>query len=223
MGRRVSCISASMMCTNPFFMNETFRALNEGRVEYLHLDIMDGIFVPNLGLSLDWIKALREHTDIACDYHLMTINPDNIFPLLNMKEGDIVSIHYESTPQILRTLENAKKYGVKVFLAINPGTPVGALEELVYFIDGINLLMVNPGFAGQRMVPFGFHKAEKLQAFLQERDIDLEVEVDGNITFEHAARLRSYGASIFVAGTSSLFSPRGIREGSVERLREAIA
>ncbi len=212
-----------MMCTNPFFMNETFYALNQGRVEYLHLDIMDGIFVPNLGLSLDWIKALREHTDISCDYHLMTINPDNIFPLLNMRAGDIVSIHYESTPQILRTLENAKKYGVKVFLAINPGTPVSSLEELVYFIDGVNLLMVNPGFAGQKMVPFGIRKAKKLQDFLQEREIDLDVEVDGNITLAHASQLKACGANIFVAGTSSLFSSTGIREHSMEKLREAIA
>lgn len=212
-----------MMCTNPFFMNETFHALDQGGVEYLHLDIMDGIFVPNLGLSLDWIKALREHTDISCDYHLMTINPDNIFPLLNMRAGDIVSIHYESTPQILRTLENAKKYGVKVFLAINPGTPVGSLEELVYFIDGINLLMVNPGFAGQSMVPFGIRKARKLQEFLQERGIELDIEVDGNITFDHAAQLKACGANIFVAGTSSLFSSTGIREHSMEQLRAAIA
>ena len=212
-----------MMCTNPFFMNETFHALDQGGVEYLHLDIMDGIFVPNLGLSLDWIKALREHTDISCDYHLMTINPDNIFPLLNMRAGDIVSIHYESTPQILRTLENAKKYGVKVFLAINPGTPVGSLEELVYFIDGINLLMVNPGFAGQSMVPFGIRKARKLQDFLQERGIELDIEVDGNITFDHAAQLKACGANIFVAGTSSLFSSTGIREHSMEQLRAAIA
>lgn len=212
-----------MMCTNPFFMNETFHALDQGGVEYLHLDIMDGIFVPNLGLSLDWIKALREHTDISCGYHLMTINPDNIFPLLNMRAGDIVSIHYESTPQILRTLENAKKYGVKVFLAINPGTPVGSLEELVYFIDGINLLMVNPGFAGQSMVPFGIRKARKLQEFLQERGIELDIEVDGNITFDHAAQLKACGANIFVAGTSSLFSSTGIREHSMEQLRAAIA
>ena len=212
-----------MMCTNPFFMNETFHALDQGGVEYLHLDIMDGIFVPNLGLSLDWIKALREHTDISCGYHLMTINPDNIFPLLNMRAGDIVSIHYESTPQILRTLENAKKYGVKVFLAINPGTPVGSLEELVYFIDGINLLMVNTGFAGQSMVPFGIRKARKLQEFLQERGIELDIEVDGNITFDHAAQLKACGANIFVAGTSSLFSSTGIREHSMEQLRAAIA
>lgn len=223
MTKRKSCISASMMCTNPFFMNETFHALDQGGVEYLHLDIMDGIFVPNLGLSLDWIKALREHTDISCGYHLMTINPDNIFPLLNMRAGDIVSIHYESTPQILRTLENAKKYGVKVFLAINPGTPVGSLEELVYFIDGINLLMVNPGFAGQSMVPFGIRKARKLQEFLQERGIELDIEVDGNITFDHAAQLKACGANIFVAGTSSLFSSTGIREHSMEQLRAAIA
>ena len=218
-----SKISASMMCTNPFSMNETFNALSEGKVEYLHLDIMDGIFVPNLGLSLDWIKALRANTDIPFDFHLMTINPDNILPILDLREADIVSIHYESTPQILRTLENVKKYGVKVFLAINPGTPIGVLEELIYFIDGINLLMVNPGFAGQAMVPFGFSKAKKLNAFLRERNItNIDVEVDGNITFKNAELLRGEGANIFVAGTSSIFDKKGIKNNSIEQLRKAI-
>ncbi len=208
-----------MMCVNPFTLNETFSTLEKENIEYLHLDIMDGIFVPNLGLSLDWINSLRRYTNIPFDYHIMTINPDNILPLLQIQEKDIISIHYESTPQILRTLENAKKYGAKVFLAINPGTPIGVLEELIYFIDGVNLLMVNPGFAGQNMVPFGFSKAEKLHRFLDERNLDIDFEVDGNITFENARKLKQYGANIFVAGTSSLFDKTGIRNNSIFEMR----
>lgn len=216
-------ISASMMCATPFHFAQIFQDLVQEKVEYLHLDIMDGFFVPNLGLSLDWIRILRDQSDIPCDYHLMTINPDKILPLLALKPGDIVSIHYESTMQILRTLENAKNYGVKVFLAINPGTPISVLDELIYFIDGVNLLLVNPGFAGQKMVPFGFAKTEKIKKFIDERGVDVSLEVDGNITFDNAKKLREIGADIFVAGTSSIFSMQGIRPNSILKLRQAIS
>lgn len=211
-----------MMCANPFFMKEIVHILDKENIDYLHLDIMDGIFVHNLGLGLDWITSLRKYTDIPCDYHLMTVHPENIFPLLNMRKGDIVSIHYESTPQILSVLEDAKKYNVKIFLALNPGTPIYVLEELIYFIDGVNLLMVNPGFAGQRMVPFGMRKAQNLQSFIINKQCNIEIEVDGNLTFEHALALKKYGANIFVAGTSSIFTPTGIKDGSIEQLRLSI-
>ena len=213
-----------MMCTNPFFMRETFDALVEGKVEYLHLDVMDGRFVPNLGIGLDYINALRDRTSISFDYHCMVINPDELLRILDVRQGDMISIHYESSLQIMRTIENAKKLGASVFIAINPGTPVHALEEIIYFVDGINLLMVNPGFAGQRMVPFGFTKARKLRDYLEQKEVShLQIEVDGNITFAHARELRALGASIFVAGTSSIFGKEGIRKDSIAELRNAIA
>lgn len=217
-------ISASMMCTNPFYTRETFDELVACNVEYLHLDIMDGKFVPNLGIGLDYVNALRSKTDIAFDYHCMVTNPDELLRLFNVRAKDMISIHYESSLQIMRTIENAKKLFSKVFIAINPGTPISSLEEIIYFVDGVNLLMVNPGFAGQTMVPFGMQKAEKLRSFLEEKGLThLEIEVDGNITCEHAGTLRGIGADIFVAGTSSIFGPTGIRSGSIQKFRTAIS
>ena len=117
-----------------------------------------------------------------------------------------MTIHYESTFQVQRALDYLVPYGCKRFLAINPATPIGQIEEVLDYIDGVNLLMVNPGFAGQKIVPSTLRKAEKLQKFLQEMHReDIILEVDGNITKEHGATLRSCGASIFVAGTSSIF------------------
>lgn len=213
-----------MMCTNPFYTKETFDALVKEKVEYLHIDIMDGKFVPNLGLGLDYVKALRKKTELAFDYHCMVTNPDELLRLLEVRTADIITIHYESSLQIMRTIENARKTGAKVFIAINPGTPISALEEIIYFVDGVNLLMVNPGFAGQTMVPFGLRKAQKLREYLKNKNLEnIEIEVDGNITFEHARILRDLGANIFVAGTSSIFGVEGIREGSIAALRQAIA
>lgn len=216
-------ISASMMCANPFYLRETLNILEQEHVEYLHQDIMDGKFVPNLGMGLDNIKALRECTNIPFDFHLMVLDPDNIIPLLGLRQNDIVSIHYESTFQVQRTLENARKYGAKVFLAINPATSLYNLEEVVHYIDGINLLTVNPGFAGQKIVQSSFKKAEKLQQFLKEHDREnIEIEVDGNITFENAEKLKKFGANIFVAGTSSIFEKNGVHADTIKQFRNII-
>ena len=216
-------ISASMMCANPFYLRETLNILEQEHVEYLHQDIMDGKFVPNLGMGLDNIKALRECTNIPFDFHLMVLDPDNIIPLLGLRQNDIVSIHYESTFQVQRTLENARKYGAKVFLAIKPATSLYNLEEVVHYIDGINLLTVNPGKKKKKIVQSSFKKAEKLQQFLKEHDREnIEIEVDGNITFENAEKLKKFGANIFVAGTSSIFEKNGVHADTIKQFRNII-
>lgn len=216
-------ISASMMCANPFKLAEIMRDLELGGVSYLHQDIMDGRFVPNLGISLDHLKFMRRNTKIPFDFHVMTVEPDNIVPLLEPREGDIVSIHYESTFQVQRTLETVRRFGCKVFVAINPATSLSVLDEVVQYVDGINLLMVNPGFAGQKAVASCFRKAERLQRFICACGRGgIEVEVDGNVTVENARLLRRCGATVFVAGTSSLFGEAGIKAGSVAAMKAAI-
>lgn len=122
------------------------------------------------------------------------------------KKTDIVSVHYESTYQVQRVLDWLAPFNCKRFLAINPATPIYVLEEVLDYIDGINLLMVNPGFAGQKIVPSTLKKAARIQKFLKERNKDdIIIEVDGNITPENGAKLKKCGASVFVCGTSSVF------------------
>jgi len=199
-------ISASMMCSDLIDLKETLNVFEEEGVEYLHIDMMDGTFVPNFGLGVDYIRGLRKLTNIPLDLHLMIKDPEYKFQWIGIKETDIVSIHYESTFQVQRALDYLQPYGCKRFLAINPATPVYVLEEVLDYIDGINLLMVNPGFAGQRIVPSTIKKAEKVLDFLkQEKREDIVVEVDGNITPENGLLLRKIGASMFVCGTSSIF------------------
>ena len=201
-----SQISASMMCSNLVDLQATIDVFEKEKVEYLHIDVMDGEFVPNFGLGVDYIRGLRELTSIPLDLHLMIKDPEYKLPWIGIHKEDIVTIHYESTFQVQRALDYLVPYGCKRFLAINPATPIGQIEEVLDYIDGVNLLMVNPGFAGQKIVPSTLRKAEKLQKFLQEMHReDIILEVDGNITKEHGATLRSCGASIFVAGTSSIF------------------
>lgn len=215
-------ISPSMMCADPFNLQTTLKIFEDKKVDFLHLDIMDGKFVPNLGIGSDYIRALRQHTNIPFDYHIMVKDPDSVIDLLDIRENDIVSVHYESSFQIQRTLENVRKYGCKVMIAINPATPLCVLEELIYYIDGINLLMVNPGFAGQKMVDNCIKKAEKVARCIKKfKRSDIIFEVDGNISFEHAKTLKGFGANLFVAGTSSIFKDNNLEE-NINSLKAAI-
>lgn len=211
------------MCADPFNLKDVVKTFEKYDVDYIHIDIMDGKFVPNLGIGSDYIKALRKHTNIPFDYHIMVKEPDDIIKLLDIRENDLVSVHYECSFQIQRTLENIKEHNCKVMIAINPATPLCTLEEVIYYIDGINLLMVNPGFAGQKMVDNCMRKAEKVGRIIRKFDrTDIIFEVDGNITFEHAQKLKKYGANLFVGGTSSIFSDNDLA-GTIKQLRAAIA
>ena len=214
---RKSEISASMMCSNLVDLKETLEIFELEGVEHLHIDMMDGTFVPNFGLGVDYIRGLRELTDIPLDLHLMIKDPEYKLPWIGIKDTDIVSIHYESSFQVQRVLDWLLPYGCKRFLAINPATPVNVLEEVLDYIDGVNLLMVNPGFAGQKIVPSTMKKAEKVAKLLKDSGHDdIIIEVDGNITPENAFKLKRIGASIFVAGTSAIF------KGNVAKFRENI-
>ena len=212
------------MCANLVDLKQTVAIFEKEKIEYLHIDVMDGEFVPNFGLGSDYIRGLRELTEIPLDIHMMVASPEYKFKWVGIQSTDTVSIHYESTTQIQRALDWLAEFGCRRFLAINPATPIYVLEEVLDYIDGINLLMVNPGFAGQKIVPSTIKKAERLVKFLADRGKDdIEIEVDGNITFENAKILRSIGASMFVGGTSSILtgSPRRYEE-NILQLRKVL-
>ncbi len=217
-------ISASMMCSDLVDLRETIKIFEQEKIEYLHIDMMDGNFVPNFGLGVDYVRGLRKLTAIPLDLHLMIKDPEYKLQWIGIKDTDTVSIHYESSFQVQRTLDWLLPFKCKRFLAINPATPINALEEVLDYIDGVNLLMVNPGFAGQKIVPSTLKKAQKVVDFLrQEGRDDIDIEVDGNITPDNARILRGIGANIFVAGTSSIFKGK-LEEypKNIEILRECI-
>ncbi len=220
----MSKISASMMCSDLEHLSETIKVFEKENIDYLHIDVMDGEFVPNFGLGVDYIREVRKLTDIPLDLHLMILNPEYKLQWIGIKETDIVSIHYESTYQVQRALDWLLPYGCKRFLAINPATPIYVLEEVMDYIDGVNLLMVNPGFAGQKIVPSTIKKAQKIhEFFVKSGKENITIEVDGNITPENGAKLKKCGAEIFVAGTSSVFKGNVTEyKNNIERFREAL-
>ena len=198
-------ISASMMCSDLVHLKDTIKVFEEERIDYLHIDVMDGEFVPNFGLGVDYIRGLRELTNIPLDLHLMVLNPEYKLQWLGIQNTDIVSIHYESTYQVQRALDWLKPFGCKCFLAINPATPVYVLEEVLDYIDGINLLMVNPGFAGQSIVPSTIKKAEKLNCFLNSQNKnDITVEVKENSCTDMAGNTNKAFKHLINVSTSLL-------------------
>lgn len=205
-----------MMCADFLEIEEQLKIFEEEQIEYLHIDVMDGHFVPNLTLGTDYAKKLKANSRIPLDYHFMVQNPENFLEWFPVSEGDLVSIHYESTPHVQRVLSRIRQKGAKAMIALNPATPIYVLEDILPDIDGVLIMSVNPGFAGQAMIPQVLQKIRRTREWLEHNDRpEVEIEVDGNVSFENAAKMSAAGATIFVAGTSSVFGP-SVREGIVK-------
>ena len=199
-------ISASIMCADLLNMQGSIKELEKANVEYLHIDIMDGDFVPNITLGFDLINAVKKATDIPLDIHMMVNEPGRFIERMNVDKNDIICIHYESDIHIHRTLELIKNKGCKAGLAINPHTPVESVKNLMDYVDMLLVMTVSPGFAGQKIFKGAERKVTEACTLLKEWGYpDTLVEVDGNISPENGKKMHRCGADIFVLGTSSLF------------------
>lgn len=214
-------ISASLMCVDFSDIRSSIKKLEQAKVEYLHIDIMDGSFVPNFTLGPDFVRSIREMSDIPCDIHLMVYEPERHIELFAPRKGDLVSIHAEATVHLQRTLQLIRTTGATAAVALNPATPVDMLDYVLDDIGAVLVMTVNPGFAGQKLVPATLKKIQDVRQMISGRSI--EIEVDGNVSLENAVKMRARGADIFVAGTSSLFiNGRGLVECAAD-LRVAIS
>lgn len=199
-------LSPSMMCCDFFDLSRQLALFENGGIELLHMDIMDGHFVPNFALGADFVRQLRRHTEIPMDIHLMTETPDAYLDLFDIREGDYVSVHYETARHLQRTLARVRDKGAKALLALNPATPVFLAQDVLDDIDGFLIMSVNPGFAGQKLIPHAIDKLRAARSFLDEHGkSEAEIEVDGNVSLKNAIAMREAGADIFVLGTSGLF------------------
>lgn len=216
-------ISPSLMCADFLHLGDELKALEKYGIEYLHVDIMDGVFVSNYTLGTDFIKKIHRATDIPLDIHLMIDHPDTKLDWFEFKEGDYVSVHYEACTHVQAVLSNIHKRGAKTMLALNPGTPLCVLEDLLPDLDAVLIMTVNPGFAGQKLVPQTLDKIRRLRKMLDENGYEnVEIECDGNVSFENAKKMSDAGANIFVAGTSSIYSKEASFEENIKKFRDVM-
>lgn len=215
-------ISASIMCAGFDQIIDYLQIFRKNDIEFLHVDVMDGTFVPNLAYGPDFVRRLRTLTDITIDCHLMIDRAEDKMEWFDFQPGEHVSLHYEGTCHIHKCLDYLLKRNVHPVIAINPGTPIQVLEEISDYIAGVMVLNVNPGFAGQTIVPHTIEKTLRVRKLLDELGhSEVYIESDGNISCANAAKLYKNGSEIFVAGTSSIFKPGNI-DDLISELRKAI-
>lgn len=222
--KRKSFVSASIMCADVLNMGEELKKIEQSGIEYLHCDIMDNHFVPNLMLPPEMLNKFRKASNLPFDFHIMAENPEKIIEELTICRGDIISVHYEATQHIQRVVALIKEKGALASVAINPATPLWVLEEILPQVDAVLLMTVSPGFAGQKIVPGAFEKIGRARELADKMGLErLIIEVDGNCSFENVPKMHKAGANMFVAGTSSVFNKDVSLDEGVERLKKSIA
>lgn len=217
-------ISPSIMCADFRHLEDSIRMLELAGVEYLHFDIMDGSFVPNFTFGPDLMQSVREITAIPFDIHLMVEHPESHIAMFNPQPGDLVSVHQEATVHLQRTLQLIRKLGASPGVALNPATSIHNLEDVLDDLDFVLIMTVNPGYAGQKLIPATIGKIARLRDYLDQNEHGgIRIEVDGNVSFENAVLLRQAGADIFVAGSSSIFQKGLTIKEATEKLRSCLA
>lgn len=215
-------IGPSLMCADLGMLRETVQKLDRGGVDYYHFDIMDGSFVPYFTMGPDMLKALRPYTDKPFDVHLMVDEPGKYLDMFAEAGANSISVHAEAKTHLQRTLQQIRNRGLKAGVALNPSTPLCFLEYVLDVTDYVCLMTVNPGFAGQAFIPSMLGKIAKLKQTIEEAGYSIEIQVDGNISYETIPQVLEKGATMLVCGTSSLFMPGVDLETAAAELRHRL-
>jgi len=181
---------------------EQVQAASEGGASLLHVDVMDGHFVPNITIGPPVVKSLRKVTNLPLDCHLMIENPDQYIPSFADSGADWISVHQEECVHLNRTLELIKSQGCRAGVVINPATPVATLSEVLDIVDFVLVMSVNPGFGGQKFIPASLHKIARLAALRAERNLSFRIEVDGGVALDTVQQIVRCGAEVLVAGNA---------------------
>lgn len=215
-------LSASLACANWLHLERDLRAIEEAGVEMLHIDVMDGLFVPNFALNMDVMRAVRQTSSLPMDVHLMIEAPERYLARFVEAGADAVIVHQEATRHLHRTLVDIRTLGARAGVALNPATPLCTLEYVLEEMDLLLIMTVNPGFTGQRLVPAMLRKIAEARAMIQQRSLEMDIAVDGNVSFEMAPHMVRAGANILVGGTSSLFWPGASIQENAAHLRRSL-
>lgn len=208
-------VAPSLLSANFLDIRSECAMLNESDADWFHLDVMDGRFVPNITFGPMIVKFLRPTTKKLFDVHLMIEDPGNFAEAFKHAGADLLTVHYEACPHLHRNVQQIRSLGMQAGVALNPHTPVELLTDIIYDLNLVLIMSVNPGFGGQSFIPNTYNKIRSLRKMITDRGLDLRIEIDGGVTLDNARTIIDAGADVLVAGNTVFTSPdpkRTIRE-----------
>lgn len=198
----VNKLAPSILAADFANLGQGIQAAEKAGVEYIHLDVMDGKFVPNISFGIPVIEAIRPVTNCVFDVHMMVDQPDHLLPAVKKAGADLITVHAEACTHLHRTIGLIKELGCKAGVALNPATPLSVLDYVLEDLDMVLIMTVNPGFGGQKLIPACYDKIRALRAETRRRGLDIDIQVDGGVTKDTIGELEAAGANVFVAGTA---------------------
>ena len=198
----MNILSPSLLAANFSKLEQELQDITDGGAVYLHIDVMDGSFVPSISFGMPVIKSLRDTTELCFDVHLMIEHPERYIKEFAECGADIITVHTEATQHLDRVLMQIKECGLKAGVALNPATPLSVLEYVLDYVDMVLIMSVNPGFGGQQYISYITEKIRDLKAIIEERRLNINIEVDGGIKLNNVEEVLKAGANVIVAGSA---------------------
>jgi ribulose-phosphate 3-epimerase len=214
-------ISPSILSSDFGRMGEEVEALCRAGADYVHVDVMDGHFVPNLTIGPPVVEVVKAHSDLPLDVHLMISNPDQYLDIYAKAGADLIGVHVEACNHLNRTIQRIKELDKKACAVLNPHTPLHSLEYVLDMLDMVLLMSVNPGFGGQKYIQANNRKTTQLRKMIQDQGLKVDIEVDGGITAQSIATVAKAGANVFVSGTGVFKHPEGYAQAITQMRRAA--